>query len=146
MALVSFLVHFCLIAAAVVLHCSLLFCTESHCVYPVDRNFLFVKASMYFPPELLDMIPMELKTLQLLAQWLIIVEAVFVIYIGLTIMKKIISLILEITFAMMILAAIYYFYIQNINDPKKIEARLRELLKITKNSINLLHWIIAKIK
>jgi hypothetical protein len=146
MVLVSLLVRFCFIAVAVVLHCSLLFCTGSHCVYPVDGNLLIARAALHFPSEFFDMIPTELKTLQLLAQWLIIVEAVFVIHFGFTIMKKIISLILEITFATIILAAVCYFYNQNTNDPKKTEARLREMLNIAKNLINLLHWIIAKIK
>jgi hypothetical protein len=75
----SFLARFCFIAAAVVLHCSLFFCTESHCVYPVDGNPLIARVALYIPSEFFNMIPIELKTLQLLAQWIIVIEAVFAI-------------------------------------------------------------------
>jgi hypothetical protein len=57
-----------------------------------------------------------------------------------------ISLILEITFATILLAAAYYFHCQNSSDPQKTESKLREMLQIAKNLINLLHWILAKIK
>jgi hypothetical protein len=42
--------------------------------------------------------------------------------------------------------AFYYFYYQSSNDPEKTEAKVREILNITKNFINLLHWILAKMK
>jgi hypothetical protein len=142
----SFLVRFCFIAAAVVLHCSLLFCTDSHCVYPVNENLLIARAALYVPSEFFNMIPVELKTLQLLAQWLIVIEAVFVIHIGFAIIRKIIILIFEITFATIVLAAAYYYYCRNSIDPRKTESVLREMLHVAKNLINLLHWILAKIK
>ena len=141
-----FLARFCFITAAIVLHCSLLFCTDSHCIYPVNENLIIARAALYVPSEFFNMIPVEIKTLQLLAQWLIVIEAVFIIHIGFTILRKIISIILEIIFATIILAAVYYYYCQNCINPQKTESRIREMLHIAKNFINLLHWILAKIK
>ena len=142
----SFLARFCFIAAAVVLHCSLIFCTGSHCVYPINKNLLVAEVALYFPSEFFNMIPVELKTLQLLAQWLVIIEAVFFIRIAFTAIRKITTLILEITFATIVLTAVYYYYCQNSSDPQRTESRLREMLHIAKKLINLLHWMLAKIK
>jgi len=117
MSLFKFLGRLGFIAIALMLHCSLLFCTDSHCMFPVDENLLIVRASLYIPTEIFSIIPVEIKTIQLLAQWFLIVEAIFVVYFCIKIINKIVILILKITFAVILLAAIYYFYTQNSKDP-----------------------------
>jgi hypothetical protein len=43
----AFLAQFCVITAAMILHCGLLFCTESHCIYSASDNAYFAKAALY---------------------------------------------------------------------------------------------------
>jgi predicted neutral ceramidase superfamily lipid hydrolase len=87
-------------------------------IYPVDENMFLAKAAVYFPAEFFSIVPLELKSVQLLAQWIVIVEAAFVMHFCLRVIIRIVTLILETAFAMILLAAIYYFYNQNAKDPQ----------------------------
>jgi hypothetical protein len=86
------------------------------------------------------------QTLQLLAQWLIVMEAVFAIHRCIKTIMKIITLFFEVAFVIVCLVAVHYFYCQSTEDPKATELKLREMLHIAKNIINLLHWALSKNK
>lgn len=103
-------VQLCILAAMILLHCTLLFCADSHCVYPVTDSVLMQKIATYFPIELFSIVPLDLKTLQLFAQWVVLIEAVLITHVCIKIVSKIISFIFKSTFSILFLMVAYYFY------------------------------------
>lgn len=55
----------------VLVHCSLFFCDEEHCIYPVSTLPIPKEAAYYIRVGISNLIPLEFKLIQLVAQWLL---------------------------------------------------------------------------
>jgi predicted neutral ceramidase superfamily lipid hydrolase len=104
------------------------------------------QVTAYFPVEFFSIVPLELKSIQLLAQRLILIEAIFLMHICLRVIIKLITALLETALALVFIVAVYFFYSQNSKDPQATEDRLRGMLSIARNFIDLVDWILSKIK
>jgi hypothetical protein len=69
---------------------------------------------------------------QLLAQWLILIEAIFLMHICIRVIIKLITVLLETALAIVFIVAVYFFYSQNSKDPQATEDRLRGVLSVAK--------------
>lgn len=106
-----------LIFVMVLLHSSLLFCTQSHCIIPLTRPPLSPEYAYYIRYALVNLLPFSIKTVQDLAQWLVVIELVFLFWWFLQLIKKAIFMLFEIIFLFLLGVCIYNLYLFWLNNP-----------------------------
>jgi hypothetical protein len=102
--LIYFIIIFLLI------HCSLFFCNEKHCIYRLKAVPVPLEWAYYMRLGISNLIPMEFKMIQLIAQWVILIEALILLYYLVKLAREIISLALEMAFLSLLIALAYYLY------------------------------------
>ena len=79
------------IVIGVLVHCSLFFCTEEHCVYQVSTLPISRELAYYIRILISNLIPISFATIQIAAQWLILLEFILLIGCIVSIIRRIVS-------------------------------------------------------
>lgn len=77
-----------LMAALLLLHATLLFCSEDHCVFIMEKPPVSLEMGYQLRRGISAMLPYEMKTMQLWAQWLIVGEIMLLLLFILRLITK----------------------------------------------------------
>jgi hypothetical protein len=99
-----------LIVVLVLVHCSLFFCDESHCLYLVSKLPISRESAYYIRVGISTLIPIGFKSIQLLAQWIILIEACIIVYYLFRIIQTIISMACQLVFLGVVFGLAYLVY------------------------------------
>jgi hypothetical protein len=79
------------IVIGVLVHCSLFFCTEEHCVYEVTALPISREWAYYMRISISNLIPVSFATIQIVAQWLILFELILLLGFIVSFIRRIVS-------------------------------------------------------
>lgn len=105
------------IAIFVLTHCSLLFCSEEHCVYPLVRPPISREAAYYIRSGISNLMPISFKLIQQIGQWFILVEAIVLLYFVLKAVNYIVSMLFKSLLLAVFLGLAYYTYNEYQTNP-----------------------------
>jgi hypothetical protein len=74
MSIVRWIIVAYLFAALILLHATLLFCSDDHCVFLMEKPPVSAEIGYQLRRGISAMLPYDMKTMQLWAQWLIVGE------------------------------------------------------------------------
>ena len=84
----------------VLLHGTLLYCGEPHCIVPFERPPVSSEVGYFIRRAISALLPFELKIMQKIAQWLIVGEIMIIFLWTMNLVQKIICYVFWIIFAL----------------------------------------------
>lgn len=109
-----------LLAILVLTHCSLLFCSEDHCMYPLARPPISREAAYYIRSGISNLMPISFKLIQQIGQWFILVEALILAYFAIKAVNYIVSLFFKTLLLLVFIGLAYYTYNEYQANPEKV--------------------------
>jgi hypothetical protein len=100
-------------------HCSLFFCNEDHCICRVSTLPISRELAYYMRVGISNMIPLQFKTIQLFAQWVIIFEGLALLVVLLKVFRSIVSCMCQLIFLALLLALATLLYQQYQKRPEQ---------------------------
>ena len=101
------------IAVLLLLHATLLFCGEPHCIVPFDKPPVAPAVGYQIRQAISALLPFELKMMQKIAQWLIVGEIMFIILWIMNFIQKILCYLVWVLFALVLTFAILMYLSSN---------------------------------
>lgn len=108
------------LALFVLVHCSLLFCSEDHCMYPLAKPPVSREAAYYIRSGISNLIPISFKLIQQIGQWFILAEALVLLYFALKAVNYVVSLFFKSLLLAVFIGLAYYTYNEYQADPEKV--------------------------
>jgi hypothetical protein len=108
------------LAIFVLIHCSLLFCSEEHCMYPLVRPPISREAAYYIRSGISNLMPISFKLIQQIGQWFILIEALLLAYFALKAINYIVSLFFKSLLLAVFIGLAYYTYNEYQSNPEKV--------------------------
>lgn len=108
------------LAIFVLIHCSLLFCSEEHCMYPLARPPISREAAYYIRSGISNLMPISFKLIQQIGQWFILIEALLLAYFALKVINYIVSLFFKSLLLAVFIGLAYYTYNEYQFNPEKV--------------------------
>lgn len=108
------------LALFVLVHCSLLFCSEDHCMYPLAKPPVSREAAYYIRSGISNLIPISFKLIQQIGQWFILAEALVLLYFALKAVNYVVSLFFKSLLLAVFIGLAYYTYNEYQANPEKV--------------------------
>lgn len=109
MNIVGWLIAAYLVAILILLHATLLFCSDSHCVYVFDKPPVSIEVGFQIRRAIANLLPYEMKLMQTWAQWIVVGEIMLVFLYVLKIASKILWYLIWLMMAFLITIIIIAF-------------------------------------
>lgn len=99
------------VAILVLVNCSLLFCDDKeHCLYPLKELPVSKETAYFIRVSISNFIPLKFKTIQQIAQWVVLIEIGLVLYFVMALLRSIVSFICQLFFLLALFAIAYMAY------------------------------------
>lgn len=108
------------IAVFVLTHCSLLFCSEDHCVYPLVKAPISREAAYYIRSGISNLMPISFKLIQQIAQWFVLIESLILLYFAFKAVNFIVSLFFKALLLGVFIGLAYITFNEYQANPEKV--------------------------